>query len=138
MDFPEGVHLGATAGLAAESIERSETVASCTKYVCQNCKEAIGAWSDGNPYFIDDNGKKKYAYHPRHDLLDRCIGNDSPHLSLACGNKFKVDSREPITKCRKCRSTEIADVCDQDGRTCPFCKQGVFAEEFNDNWHVIS
>lgn len=37
------------------------------RYICDNCSRAIEAWSDGNPYYIDDSGNKKYAYHP--DLL---------------------------------------------------------------------
>ena len=28
------------------------------------CRQAIVAWGDGNPYYIDEAGAKKSAYHP--------------------------------------------------------------------------
>jgi hypothetical protein len=104
-------------------------MAECIRFVCGNCGEAIEAWSDGNPYYINENEKKQYAYHPDHENLARCIGNDSPHLCLACGKQFKVDSRAPCTCCPACDSTEIADTYQLAGRNCPFCKAGVFAAD---------
>lgn len=96
-------------------------------YVCGECKRAITAWDDGNPYYIDEAGAKQYAYHPDHENLARCIGNDSPHLCLACGEEFMVDSRAPVEKCPKCGAADIVDVVDLEGRRCPYCKAGVFA-----------
>jgi protein-arginine kinase activator protein McsA len=110
-------------------------MAECIRYVCDNCGEAIEAWSDGNPYYIDESGKKHYAYHPDHENLARCIGNDSPHLCLACGKQFKVDSRVRRTGCSACDSPEIVDTFHLDGRDCPFCKAGVFADD-PDFWCV--
>jgi DNA-directed RNA polymerase subunit RPC12/RpoP len=101
----------------------------CVRFVCENCGKAIEAWSDGNPYYIDEDGEKQYAYHPDHENLARCIGNDSPHLCLACGKQFKVDSRAPRTGCPACNSPEIVDTFHLDGRDCPFCKTGVFAAD---------
>ena len=96
------------------------------RFVCNNCGRSIEAWSDGNPYYIDEAGDKKYAYHPDHEGLARCIGNDSPHLCLACGAEFKVDSREPIMECPGCKDDEIVRTYELEGRRCSYCKQGVF------------
>lgn len=86
----------------------------------------IESWSDGNPYFINELGEKQYAYHPDHENLSRCIGNDSPYLCLECGNHFKVDSREPASECPKCGAKHTRDVCDLEGQRCPSCKKGQF------------
>ena len=107
--------------------ESEEKMAECRQFICDNCDKTIEAWSDGNPYYIDENEKKQYAYHPDHDALERCIGNDSPYICLACGSEFKVDSRLPITKCPKCASVDICDVYHLDKRKCPYCKNGIFA-----------
>ena len=105
--------------------------------ICDQCGKSIEAWSDGNPYYIDIlSGKKEYAYHPDHEGLKLCIGNDSPHLCLNCGKKFKVDSRSPITKCPKCSSDKIMDTFLLSGHPCPYCKKGVFS--LDPDWHAIS
>ena len=101
-------------------------MAECIRHVCSNCGNTVDAWSDGNPYYIDENGEKQYAYHPNHDKLVRCIGNDSPHICLDCGEQFKVDSRSPLTKCPKCDSLEIPSTYQLEGKRCPVCKDGVF------------
>jgi hypothetical protein len=93
------------------------------------------AWSDGNPYYIDEQGQKQYAYHPDHDRLARCIGNDSPHICLACGEQFKIDSRAPIDRCPKCESMDIVGTYGLDGRRCPFCNAGLFAVD-PDGWMI--
>ncbi len=95
--------------------------------VCDNCDKAIGAWDEGNPYYIQKNGKKKYAYHPNHDLLEKCIGNDEPHLCLTCSKEFMIDSRAKGSDCPDCGSTEICSTYNLNGKSCPFCKSGVFA-----------
>jgi hypothetical protein len=74
-------------------------MAMALRFVCGNCHRAIEAWDDGNPYYIDEASGKKYAHHPDHEALARCVGNDSPHLCLACGQKFMVDSRSPAANC---------------------------------------
>lgn len=102
------------------------TMAACRRFVCNCCSKAIESWDEGNPYFIDKKGKKQYAYHPS-SLRNQCIANDSPHLCLACGREFKVDSRAPIDHCPQCKSTEIVDTFGLSGQTCPFCKKGEFA-----------
>ena len=95
--------------------------------ICGVCGTAIMAWSDGNPYYLDVHGQKVYAYHPDHKRLDMCIGNDSPHLCLACKAEFMVDSKLPLTCCPQCNSTDIADIYELNGKLCPFCKVGLFA-----------
>jgi len=71
-------------------------MAEAVRYLCDYCSKAVKAWSDGNPYYIDETGNKRYAYHPDQGGMSKCIGNDSPYLCLACGAEFSVDSREPI------------------------------------------
>lgn len=101
-------------------------MAQAIRNICENCKRAIVSWSDGNPYYFDESGEKKYAYHPNPASYS-CIGNDMPHLCLECGEEFNVDSRSPIMACPKCWSAETADTYDLEGQTCPYCKEGVFA-----------
>src|SRR4051812_27249821 len=102
-------------------------MAEAVRYECGGCRRAIEAWSDGNPYSVDGAGAKQYAYHPDHERLARCIGNDSPHLCLDCGEEFLVDSRAPDQACPKCGAAEIAACYHLGGRRCPYCKAGVFA-----------
>ena len=76
-------------------------MAEAVRYVCGECGHAIEAWDEGNPYYVDLDGNKQYAYHPNHDMLALCTGNDSPYLCMSCGHKFKVDSQAPVTSCPK-------------------------------------
>ncbi len=102
-------------------------MAECRRFKCGGCGKTIEAWSDGNPYYLDPSMGKQYAYHPDHERLSLCIGNDSPHFCLACGNEFLVDSRAPIEHCPKCYSLDIADTFQLAGRPCPDCPTGYFA-----------
>ncbi len=96
------------------------------EFECNKCQHIIGAWDDGNPYYINDAGKKKYAYHPDREAY-LCIGNDTPHLCLSCGKEFMVDSlKEPVTACPKCEASTIVDMTELHGKPCPYCKEGVF------------
>jgi hypothetical protein len=101
------------------------------RFVCGSCEKTIEAWSDGNPYYIDDAGEKQYAYHPDHENLAKCIGNDSPHLCLGCGAESTVDSRAPFKACPKCDSEEIVDTFALGDKRCPYCKNGVFTRDPN-------
>lgn len=100
-----------------------------TLFVCTHCQNSILSWSDGNPYYIDEQGKKQYAYHPDHERLARCIGNDSECLCLSCGKKFRSDSRRPKAACPKCKSKDFCGVTAIEGKTCPECKSGTFRED---------
>lgn len=106
------------------------------RFVCNSCGRAIEAWSDGNPYYIDEADCKQYAYHPDHERLAMCIGNDSPHLCLVCGKKFNVDSRTPTTECPKCAASDIADTFELSDKRCPYCKEGFF--DVDDDYSCIS
>ena len=101
-------------------------MAECIRYVCNHCSKDLQSWSDGNPYFINASGSREYAYHPNHEGLARCIGNDSPHLCLQCGHGFRVDSRAPITCCPECGAATIRSTFELEGMQCPFCKEGAF------------
>jgi DNA-directed RNA polymerase subunit RPC12/RpoP len=98
------------------------------QFVCSACGYTIEAWSDGNPYVVDESGRKRYVYHPS-EGFDLAIGNDSPHLCLACGRKFKVDSRKPRATCPKCQSDQISDAFTLGGKPCPKCRRGAFAAD---------
>ena len=95
------------------------------RFACDACKKSLTVWEDGNPYYIE-GGRKHYAYHPDHENLTRCIGNDTPHLCLDCGRRFNVDSNAPVSSCPKCGSPDIAAAWTLDGRRCPKCKRGTF------------
>jgi DNA-directed RNA polymerase subunit RPC12/RpoP len=111
-------------------------MAEAVRWVCSKCGREIVAWSDGNPYYIDETGRKQNAYHPHHERLARCIGNDSPHLCLACGKKFNVDLRAPTAECPKCEAADIVHTHQLGGRRCPYCKAGVFARD--PDYHCVS
>ncbi|MBI4881372.1 MAG: hypothetical protein HY812_17180 [Planctomycetes bacterium] len=98
-------------------------------FVCGNCGHAIEAWDEGNPYWIDEAGAKHYAYHPDMQGVDRCVGNDSPHLCLACGRDFMSDSRAPSSACPSCGAEDIVATWMLDGRPCPYCKKGTFGAD---------
>ena len=111
-------------------------MALALRFVCSGCRRSIEAWSDGNPYYIDEVGTKQYAYHPDHERLARCIGNDSPHHCLSCGAEFKVDSRIPVTACPSCGASNIINSYRLGGCRCPYCRSGTF--ELDPDFHCIS
>lgn len=106
-------------------------MAHCTRFACTHCRRAVEAWSDGNPYYRDEHGRKRYAYHPDHAALDRCIGNDDPHLCLACGATRVVDSaqRSRPARCRRCGGADLVPTTDLGSRRCPYCATGTFAPD---------
>lgn len=89
----------------------------------------IIAWSDGNPYYLDERQEKCYAYHPDHEGLARCIGNDAPHLCLTCGVQCLVDSQMPSNICPGCKARTLVPTTELDGRCCPACKTGRFVAD---------
>jgi DNA-directed RNA polymerase subunit RPC12/RpoP len=94
-------------------------------YACSACAREIAAWSDGNPYFLDAEGAKHYAYHPDRDA-ERCTGNDVDVLCLACGAESRSDSAAPLARCPACDAAKLVDQWKLDGRRCPFCRAGRF------------
>lgn len=103
------------------------------RFVCPHCTRAVKAWSDGNPYYLDEHGNKQYAYHPDHENLARCIGNDVPHLCLSCGSEAKVDSRDPNEDCPGCGAADLVATWDLERRLCPYCKVGKFSRDTDFN-----
>ena len=106
-------------------------MALCKLFVCSNCKREIQSWSDGNPYFLNANEEKEYAYHPDHVKLSKCIGNDTPQICLSCTTEFMSDSESPTIHCPQCQSKEIADMFQLENRICPYCNEGQFALDQN-------
>ncbi|MBF0234456.1 MAG: hypothetical protein HQK65_15655 [Desulfamplus sp.] len=94
-------------------------------FTCSHCHKSVSAWSDGNPYYINEQGDKQYAYHPNHDLLSKCIGNDIPHICLGCGHEFNMDSLNPVSQCSRCHCEQLIACFNLEAQTCPYCKQGV-------------
>lgn len=107
-------------------------MACLTVFACSACARTVSAWSDGNPYFLDADGRKRYAYHPDHGALARCIGNDTPHLCTACGAEQVVDSRTPRSiarNCAACGAAALRPCTALAGTSCPTCRAGIFAED---------
>ena len=96
------------------------------RFVCSDCGHFIEAWDDGNPFYIDETGKKIYAYHPNNDELAKCIANDVPYLCLTCGAESKIDSRLDPKACPECGSADVAETFGLEGVKCPKCRDGTF------------
>ena len=90
-------------------------------FQCSVCDNSVGAWDEGNPYYIDllrmkEKGLprsrcKVYVYHPSPLYVPDPIlleeiqpdepiqGNDSPFLCLSCNHEFNVDNATPSSPC---------------------------------------
>ncbi len=102
-------------------------------FVCSECGKRIHSWSDGNPYLIDSDGNKRHCYHPQDtELLKDCIGNDVPFICLECGHEFQSDTRDPETQCPECKKENISSTGSLEGKKCPDCGEGIFAEDPKD------
>ena len=104
-------------------------MAECIRFVCSGCGHSVDAWSDGNPFYIDEAGNKQYAYHPNHAELEKCIANDKPYYCLQCGTESKIDSRLDSKVCPECRSENIVDTFKLEGVKCPKCEHGHFGRD---------
>lgn len=103
-------------------------------FICDKCKYTIEAWDEGNPYCIDEAGKKYYIYHPAPER-SQCIGIDIPSICLDCGEIFENDSRNSTDKCPSCKSHNIIDIFSLDNQPCPYCKKGAFFRD-PDNYKI--
>lgn len=101
-------------------------MAELQRFLCSDCGRKVDVWSDGNPFYIDDTGNKKYAYHPDHEALAKCIGNDLPHLCLNCGHDVVVDSRSSKRICPDCGSDKVTEAFLLENVVCPTCRKGKF------------
>lgn len=97
-------------------------------FVCTNCSHSLQAWDEGDPYYVDKRGKRRYVYHPSPER-DRATGVEWPALCLGCGLEITQDSAAAVEQCARCASQEIVDVWAVDGRVCPYCRAGTFAVE---------
>lgn len=104
-------------------------MAEAILWTCSACSNTVEAWSDGNPYTVDESGRKTYVYHPNHEALALAVGNDSPFLCLGCGFEFMNDSEDRWTRCPRCGSDDIRDTFRLDGCRCPACKKGTFGRD---------
>lgn len=100
-------------------------MAQCTRFVCSTCGFAYEVWDDGNPYLLNPDGSKRYVYHPSRDRA-LAIGNDAPHVCLACGHEFTVDSEAPDHTCPECGQEKAVGGMRLEGKTCPHCSKGTF------------
>ena len=113
------------------------------RFVCNSCDCAIEAWEGGHPYYVESvvtktgavKQRKRHVNHPR-SKVRMCVGSDSLHVCLSCGNRFVVDSEAPITVCPQCRSSEIVDAIGVEQKSCPYCRRGTF--EMDPSFHIIS
>jgi hypothetical protein len=46
------------------SLSKAFSMAEARRFACGSCSFSVTAWSDGNPYYLDETGEKQYAYHP--------------------------------------------------------------------------
>ncbi len=110
-------------------------MAIATQFRCSSCSLEIVAWSDGNPYYIDEGGEKKYAYHPD-ERVQLCTGNDVPNTCLACAAQVEIDSHFPHRMCPQCAQQTLVETTELDGRQCPRCNNGRFLK--SPHFQIIS
>ena len=110
-------------------------MAAGMRFVCTHCAHAISAWDEGNPYYRDARGRKRYAFHPD-PARERCTGLETPVLCLACGAERTSDSADPLTRCPACAADALCDTWALHGRTCPHCREGTF--EIDPSGYMIS
>jgi hypothetical protein len=103
-------------------------MAAGRRFTCTQCGSSHEAWDEGSPYIRDPlSRRKRYVPHPD-PLSSMAEGVDVPHLCLDCGKTLMVDSRKPRRTCPTCRSRKIVSRWQLEGKRCPQCKQGHFAE----------
>jgi hypothetical protein len=103
----------------------NQPMAMSKTFVCSACSFTVESWDDGNPFFIQPDGAKRYVYHPDPDR-DLAIANDVPQLCLACGAEFNVDSRTKISITPCCGSASFSQTYKLTNKPCPKCKTGKF------------
>jgi hypothetical protein len=107
---------------------REKGMALSRTFVCTGCAHTVEAWDEGNPYYADERGERQYVYHPSPEH-ERATGNEWPALCLGCGAEVTQDSAAPVRSCPECASTDLVDAWDLEGRACPYCRAGAFAED---------
>ena len=85
------------------------------RVVCTICARDFFAWDAGDPYYLNEAGRKIYPALPSAEL-HRCDETDTAILCLNCGTDGVSDSAVPATQCRRCGSSEIHGTGDLEGR----------------------
>lgn len=111
----------------SDSLEKNRSMAASRTFICDACGHSIEVWDDGNPYFIDAGGVRRYAYHPD-PLRDRCTGVEWPAVCLQCGADVVQDSAAPLERCPRCDALALTDATALLGCQCPYCCRGVFRQ----------
>ena len=124
-------------------------MAICLIFTCNQCGFSIDAWSDGNPYIEDPQGKRHYFYHPSEDsmiseialkilghtpteaekeeLLLKHGGNAPDHICRDCGETSQIDPKRDTLACPHCSSKRIVARYNLGGAPCLKCS-GTFSE----------
>lgn len=97
-------------------------------FECSACSREVEAWDEGEPYYFDALGAKRYAFHPDPQRA-LCTGLDVSGLCLHCGAEIVYDTATPITRCPQCAADKVVEVWKLEGQQCPWCKAGVFHAE---------
>jgi len=123
-------------------------MAICLSFTCNQCGFTIGAWSDGNPYIEDPQGKRHYFYHPsedatiskialnilghppteaeKEDLLLKHGGNAPEYICRDCEETSKIDPKIDALICPHCSSKRIVDSYSLGNTQCLKCS-GTFS-----------
>lgn len=118
------------------------------EYRCDKCGFSVTAWEDGNPYVLDNDGKRNFFYHPgeqgkidtvilkdcgrvlqgteREEYLKGRFGNEGEYLCADCGHVSRIDEKVDEFVCESCGKPKLTDVCRLEGKTCPKCGAGKF------------
>ena len=97
-------------------------------FVCTGCARAIEAWDEGDPYYVDADGERRYVFHPSPER-ERATGVEWPALCLACGAEVTRDSALAPGPCPACGGGDVVDAWALEGRRCPSCRRGEFRED---------
>ena len=80
--------------------------------------------------------EKKYfvCSHCRYAIEAHYDGNVNNMLCLACGSRFKraLDKQAAVCPRWRCKSNNVIDFSQLEGKTCPSCKTGTFQKELMD------
>ncbi|MFO0915332.1 MAG: hypothetical protein U0795_20390 [Pirellulales bacterium] len=101
-------------------------------FVCSRCRFDVEAWEIGRPYFVDENGQKEYIPHPTPiplELRPR-VRLEGDFLCLGCAKVLRRDQGD-TSPCPRCRGIDVLEATELEGKTCPRCHQGVFAEDIS-------
>lgn len=100
---------------------------------CTQCKKAVWAWDEGNPYIVNPDGSKEYVYHPD-PRRSRARGIDIDYVCLDCGHEFRLGMNMTDGACASCASSNICTDRELEGRNCPWCRSGTLYNSGKSVW----